>query len=533
MHGQTRPTKAVRLSHALVAVAVVVTLITLVGLPGRATYGARTSGDEPYYLLTALSLAHDGDLDLADEFADQAFRPFHEIPLDEQTTPVGPQARRLSPHDPLLAVLLAPAMAAGGWVAAKAVLALLAGLLAALTTWVAVRRGGVGIPVAATTIGLLGAAVPLAPFGTQVYPELPAALLVITAVAVGTGLAATASRRALGWRLSAVAALVIALPWLSVKYVPVAAALTAAVGWTNRRTLGWRPILLTGAALAVAGALYLVAHQVIYGGWTAYAAGDHFVGAGELSVVGTDPDHLGRGRRLLGLRVDRRFGLGAWAPLWLLLPAAVGAGLRNLPHRAVLLAPLGVGWLTATFLALTMHGWWVPGRQVVVVLPLAAIAVAALLDHDRRLLAVAIPAGLVGVSSWLWLAVEAMTGRRTLIVDFADTAAPGYRTVAPLLPDGMTGGTRADMVLLLWATLLLATAVWAHRRAGSPLTPRPSPPPPRRVPALVPAVAVIGTVIAVVALRDVVDGAALRAGMASAAADLPGLVLALAAFGGA
>ncbi|HUG85681.1 MAG TPA: lysylphosphatidylglycerol synthase domain-containing protein, partial [Euzebya sp.] len=47
------------------------------------------------------------------------------------------------------------------------------------------------------------------------------------------------------------------------------------------------------------------------------------------------------------------------------------------------------------------------------------------------------------------------------------------------------------------------------------------------------AVAVIGTVIAVVALRDVVDGAALRAGMASAAADLPGLVLALAAFGGA
>ena len=33
----------------------------------RAAYGAQTTADEPQYLLTAISLAEDGDLDVADE----------------------------------------------------------------------------------------------------------------------------------------------------------------------------------------------------------------------------------------------------------------------------------------------------------------------------------------------------------------------------------------------------------------------------------------------------------------------------------
>jgi hypothetical protein len=34
------------------------------------------------------------------------------------------------------------------------------------------------------------------------------------------------------------------------------------------------------AGLAVAGAAYLVAHRLLYGGWTVYASGDHFTGGG-------------------------------------------------------------------------------------------------------------------------------------------------------------------------------------------------------------------------------------------------------------
>ena len=108
-----------------------------------------------------------------------------------------------------------------------------------------------------------------------------------------------------------------ALPWLSVKYAPVAAALAAIglfalVGRGDRR----RAVVLAGS-LALAGIAYLAFHRAVYGGWTPYAAGDHFVG-GELTVAGTDPNYGGRSIRLLGLLTDRGFGLLAWAPAWLL-----------------------------------------------------------------------------------------------------------------------------------------------------------------------------------------------------------------------
>ena len=115
-----------------------------------------------------------------------------------------------------------------------------------------------------------------------------------------------------------------------------------------------------------------------------YAAGDHFVG-GELSVVGTEPDYLGRSRQLLGLLVDRGFGLAAWQPAWLLaVPAVAALARRRPPGWGALALPLAAGWLVATFVALTMQGWWFAGRQVVVVLPLAALAVAWWTGRDRR-----------------------------------------------------------------------------------------------------------------------------------------------------
>ncbi len=453
---------------AVVLAAVVASAAALAGLGARATYGARTSGDEPYYLLTADSLASDGDLDIADELAAEVYAPYHEIPVDPQTTPL-PGGAHLSPHDPLLPLVLAPAMGVGGWVAAKGVLALLAGLTAALTAWLAIRRLRVRPGTAGWVTAGSFAGMPLAPYGTQVYPEVPAALAVLVVVAAVSTMASRRSAVAPGVAGPAVLAVagVVVLPWLSVKYVPVAAVLAALAAWRlwrggHRRVLGW-----SAAGLVLAGVTYLVAHQVVYGGWTVYAAGDHFVDSGELSVVGVDPDHVGRARRLVGRLVDRAFGIGVWHPAWLVAPAAVAwlVARRDQPDRWLVVAPLAVGWLVATFVALTMHGWWVPGRQVVVVLPLAALALCGLVDRHRAI-AVAVAAGVVaGVVNWLWLAVEASTGARTLIVDFAETSAPPYRLLAVLAPDGLAGGMVADVVRAAWAVLLAATAVLAIRAA--------------------------------------------------------------------
>ena len=90
-------------------VAVVAFAAAAAGIGSRASYGAQTTADEPHYLLTALSLAQDGDLDVRDEFAGQSYRPFHEIALAPQARPLA-DGRLIEPHDPLLpAILAAPA----------------------------------------------------------------------------------------------------------------------------------------------------------------------------------------------------------------------------------------------------------------------------------------------------------------------------------------------------------------------------------------------------------------------------------------
>jgi hypothetical protein len=465
-----------RLGLALAVVGLLAFAAAAAGIVVPATHGTRTTADEPQYLLTAISLAEDHDLDIADELADGRWRPFHALPLPEQTEPLA-GGRRLSPHDPLLPLLLAGPVAAGGWVGAKLAMAVMAGLLAALALWTAARRLGVPVAAATLAVGVFACSPPLAVYGSQIYPELPAALAVLAAVAAllppasaaGPAQAEGPTTPAGPETLSRAATLVVggavvALPWLGVKYAPVAATLALVACWRLARAGRGRRALVLAGTLALAGVAFLVLHRWWYGGWTPYAAGDHFVG-GELSVVGTRPDYLGRSRRLVGLLVDRGFGLAAWQPAWLLAVPAVAALARRRPGGwAAVAAPLAAGWLVATFVALTMHGWWFGGRQVVVVLPLAVLAVAWWTGPDprrRRLLAVA---GGVGVLAQPWLVVEGAAGRVTWAVDPWATTDPLYRAWRLVLPDYLAMTWWAWVLHVAW---LVALAAWAAVAAGA------------------------------------------------------------------
>ena len=447
------------LSSALVVLGCGVALVTMLGIPAHATYGARVTADEPQYLLSALSLGEDLDLDIRDEIEDERYRGFQRVDLDPQTEETTSGAL-VSPHDPALPVLLAGSMRVGGWAAAKATLALVAGVLAALTAWVAIRRLGVAPRWAIATVAVFAVSPPLAVYSTQVYPELPAALVVMVVVVLAT--APSFGRRAgIG-----VVVGVSLLPWLSVKYAPVAAALALVVLARLRHRP--RAVLALVGALALQGALYLVVHRAIYGGWTVYAAGDHFTETGEFSVVGVDPDYVGRSRRLVGLLVDRHFGLAAWMPAWLLLvPALAALARRRPPWAGALVVPALAGWFVATFVALTMHGWWWPGRQVVVIVPLLVLVIAWWLPQVRVgpwLLAVG---GALGIGSWLWTTIEAIDRRRVLVVDFGDTANPWYRLWRNALPDGAHAMVRDDVLTIVWVAALALLAVWGWHSAAA------------------------------------------------------------------
>jgi hypothetical protein len=445
--------------------AAVAFIVGVLGAGVPATDGGRAAVDEPQYLLSALSLFEDGSLDISDELADERWREFHAADLPTQTRPMA-DGRKVSPHDPLLAVLLAVPTGLFGWVGAKVAMSLLAALCAALLAWTAARRFAVPASLAAAGSALAFASPPLGVYAQQIYPELPAALATLAAVAT-----MTTPRMHRRHVLGAVVA-VVALPWLGAKYLPVALALTMLLAVLVLRRAGWLWVLRMAAVLVVAGVAYLAVHQVVWGGWTVYASGDHFQETGEFSVVGVQPDYLGRSLRLVGLLADRHYGLVPWQPAWLLAAPALGALLVARPRRdalgwLLLALPVAVGWATATWVALTAHGFWWPGRQVVVVLPLVVVAVLWLVARVLPQLvwpsAILAALGVLSMVALLW---QGNSGDLEWVVDHTNALAPAYRALQPLTPDYSAASYLGRH--LLWAVvlvLLTAAGAVAGRRA--------------------------------------------------------------------
>ncbi|MEM7141199.1 MAG: hypothetical protein AAF548_09220 [Actinomycetota bacterium] len=438
-------------------------VVALLAIDARSTYGARVSSDEPQYLLTAMSLGDDFDLDISDELEAEAYRDFHEVRLNQQTIDLNESGQRISPHDPLLPLILAIPMKIGGWQGAKVMLALIVGLTSASTLWFAIRRLAVPDTTATWVVGAFFTAPPLTSYGSQIFPAGPAALAVVVgAIAVTSP---KPSRRTDALALASI----VALPWLSVKYGLLVAVLTAALAWQHREDR--RRLLRLGGILAAMGVIYLLFHREVYGGWTVYASGDHFVN-GEFDVVGNDPNYFGRSRRLIGLLIDRGFGIAAWTPAFIVMPVAVVAVARRTRQSVVPLALIAAGWATATWVALTMHGWWWPGRQITPILPLVAVAIAAWVGPSLRRRAAVVAATLLGTITWLVLAWEASTDRRTIIFDFEQTGSPWYQAVRHILPNHMDYGRADALGTLVWVVILATVTGVAirNRRQDSAIT---------------------------------------------------------------
>ncbi len=364
--------------RSLLILGAVVAGWTMLGIPAHATYGARVTADEPQYLLTALSLGDDGDLDISDELESQAYHPFHRVDVDPQTYPLDEAGRQISPHDPLLPAILAFPMQVGGWVAAKATLAILAAALAMLTAWTAVKRFNVRSRIAFLVVGAFACTAPMATYATQIYPEIPAALAVMIVVSTLTGaLDRRPTRRGRDCRCSPAVAVDQVRPCGGVPggdHRMATARSSHADPWGCCVTgCRWcRVPRCPPSRSTAAGRRSPVATTSLRRASSASSA------ARRTTSVGRDDSS--------DLLVDDSFGISAWMMGWLALPFAVGMMSRRRPANWVLLmAPLLTGWLTATFVASTMHGWWWPGRQLVVVLPLAVIAIAMAADRSPAL----------------------------------------------------------------------------------------------------------------------------------------------------
>lgn len=226
----------------LIVVMALVAVFYLALLPTVFRHLSPVTGDEPFYIMTAQSMLRDRDLDESNNYANrdyEAFYPDDPLPANWQGWPAFP--RTLPPHPATseraglytkhglgLSLLIAAPYELAERLGAVLVVVLCAVLLAGQMFLLSREARATNELAALIAVGL-AIAMPIAPYATLIFPEIPAALLVIYAV---RRLSANHNNLA---QWLATGAAVGFLPWLHQRFavVSVVFAIAIAAHWQS------------------------------------------------------------------------------------------------------------------------------------------------------------------------------------------------------------------------------------------------------------------------------------------------------------
>jgi hypothetical protein len=340
---------------------------------------ATPTGDEPHYLIMIQSLLRDGDFDLRNNYENQDYLAYypdvipdpHVIVTGERWYPV---------HAIGLPILAAPAYAVGGRMGVVGLLTLLtvAGLR---ILWSVLRLAGFQPRAAGVATLVAGLTLPVAAMAGQVFPEVPAFLLVVIALrAIIVPLQSRWDR--LGFLLS-----VGFLPWLHPKYALLSGALLLAMALV-RRQRGTMATLLGATSLLIVsvighailsyqwygaplpGAPILVTHGLSPGDWLPSIIGHFFISP----WVG-----------LLGVLFDQQSGLFFASPVYVLAVPGMMLLWRRARNLAVACGLIFVSvYLPAGSFGIWYGGYCSPARLLTPTVPILALGVASLLESGNR-----------------------------------------------------------------------------------------------------------------------------------------------------
>ena len=393
----------------------------------RATRGASISGDEPFYLLTTQSLLADGDFDLTNQYDSRSYESFFDHPdgLWYQSVPTPKNGQLLSPHNPGLSVLVIPGFAMGGLVGAQVQLLLLGAATMALAFVLADRLTGRRVLSWVATLGV-GLSATAFIYSTEIYPEFPGALVLVMSLLLVTRERALSVPDAL-----LLTALLTVMCWLGIKYAALAV-LVAGYFLLKADHQGRAALLACGVASV---GFYAWFHLHLFGGLTPYGVNAAYAGWNSSEILGRHIEWVERYYRLWGLFIDSRFGIGRWAPLLLVaVPGLAMLAMAKPAFRLVLGLIIGQV-LIATFVAITMMGWWFPGRTLLTVLPLFVVPIVLVLARlplwGRISVAVL---GALTLATTAGLAQAGRTGEITIAVDPFDMTFPVFQGLSGLFP---------------------------------------------------------------------------------------------------
>ena len=403
--------------------------------------------------MTVESITSDADVDLRDEYRSRVYEQW-------TTTELLPEAgltngRLHEPPGVGLPLLIAPAYAAAGTTGAQLMIAVLLAL--GFVAAAALARRLVPDPWATGAALVAGLSAPVLAWSTAVTPDP-----VATAAVAGAALFTLRVRDDPHLGRATVAAVLIGLlPWLSIKFVPVAILCAVALArWLRRRRRGLTGIVALEIVLMPTVALITV-NERLYGGLTPYAAVP-----GEPTGASTGLDYLERFPRIVTVLLDPQIGVLVWAPFGVLAFLGLELLARSLREQLSIALPTvidvevtagflaalcGVTLLVATFLVPIIEGPFFPVRDLLPAVPAGAALCAWGLRRAPRI-GGALAALTVGAGAWLVIGGHA-----------------GHATLAP--PDGPLpwGGAEVLVCAVTVAALafLLARELWRDRELAA------------------------------------------------------------------
>ena len=303
-------------------------------------------GDEPHYLILTASLLRDGDLDMRNNYAEDARTGEIYGPVALRHT-VGRGGREWPSHAPGISALLVPAFAVGGGLGARLMLCLLVIPLLGWACWRWLAGRAPPRDAALAVAGVLLCPAVLMGAG-QVYADLlSGAVILALAVWLWSGVgpeeapasaapSAPISRKRqspVGWALFGLAAGL--LPWLHIKNLATAALFGLFAAWQIWRDGSWRaPDARVRWGYAAAAALFLLGPAT----FLVYELATHGMLLSGQGRVVSGTSYLRVVEMLIGRHLDQSHGLFWQQPLFFPGLIALGWMIRR-RH------PLTIPWL--------------------------------------------------------------------------------------------------------------------------------------------------------------------------------------------